>query len=158
MQIDEKTINITDAQKKRRGRPPKDKNAGEAKNVNGSFKPPKLTAADEQRRDKIKNAMLKELKAQGKNKMYYRELVSDYIRFWEMLELLQKDVDERGAIISWDNGGGQSGYKRNECIQEMSRISTQMLRILKSLNITETDAKTTTNNAKAGELNGQYDI
>ncbi|MNF12743.1 hypothetical protein D3C80_2143430 [compost metagenome] len=49
--------------------------------------------------------------------------------------MLHADVKKRGVMVKYDNGGGQAGYKKNDCIAEMVKVSAQMLKILSELNL-----------------------
>ena len=80
--------------------------------------------------------MLEQLEIKGLIQESYKNLVEDYMKLWIIKELLNKDIEKRGINIKYDNGGGQKGIKRNESITDITKINTQMLKILKELNLT----------------------
>ena len=55
--------------------------------------------------------------------------------FYETKNLLIQDIQNRGVTVEYNNGGGQKGVKKNESIEQLLKVNTQMLRILDSLGI-----------------------
>lgn len=55
--------------------------------------------------------------------------------FYETKNLLIQDIQKRGVTVEYNNGGGQKGVKKNESIEQLLKVNTQMLRILDSLGI-----------------------
>lgn len=86
--------------------------------------------------NKIREDLLEQLEIKGLIQESYKNLVEDYMKLWIIKELLNKDIEKRGINIKYDNGGGQKGIKRNESITDITKINTQMLKILKELNLT----------------------
>ncbi len=97
---------------------------------------------DEKLRRKIELAIVKQLK---KKQIYqfahYQNLVEDYMKFWDIKNMLQEDIEKRGVSVYWCNGGGQEGYKKNESISELLKVNKQMLTILYDLGIRASDLK-----------------
>ena len=85
---------------------------------------------------KIRDDLLEQLELKGLIQESYKNLVEDYMKLWVIKELLNKDIEKRGINIKYDNGGGQKGIKRNESITDITKINTQMLKILKELSLT----------------------
>lgn len=93
-------------------------------------------------RRKIELAITKQLKDKKVYQFaHYQDLVNDYMKFWDVKNLLQKDIQKRGVSVRWYNGGGQEGYKKNESISELLKINKQMLTILSDLGIRASDLK-----------------
>lgn len=93
-------------------------------------------------RRKIELAIIKQLKEKQVYQFaHYRDLVEDYMKFWDFKNMLQEDIEERGVSIYWCNGGGQEGYKKNESIAELLKVNKQMLTILYDLGIRASDLK-----------------
>ena len=86
-------------------------------------------------RNAIKEEMLNQLRENGTDNKYYCDLVEDYMKMWDILNLMQKDVDKRGVTVHYDNGGGQSGYKKNDNVPLIPQYNRQMLSLLKELNL-----------------------
>lgn len=84
---------------------------------------------------KIRNSLIKELKDSDKYKPFYVDLVEQFMRLWCVCELLNQDIEERGVRCLYDNGGGQTGYKKNDSIDQLNKTNAQMLRILGALKI-----------------------
>lgn len=86
----------------------------------------------------------KELKAElsdqlmraGNQKKYFDDLIADYMQLYVTKTLLQSDIEERGVRVYYNNGGGQNGYKKNESVDQVLKVNTQMLKILEALHIT----------------------
>ena len=85
---------------------------------------------------RIKEKLISELEKSGNKKSYYTDLVDDYITLWTTKELLRIDIEERGVKIFYDNGGGQSGFKKNESVEQLVKVNAQMLKLLRDLDIT----------------------
>lgn len=89
----------------------------------------KLTAKE------IKDDLLDQLERSGTIGKYYLDLVDDYMGLWKTKNLLQKDINERGVSVEYNNGGGQSGKKKNESVDQILKVNHQMLKILDYLDI-----------------------
>jgi hypothetical protein len=61
--------------------------------------------------------------------------------FWVIKEQLQEDIDERGVVVTYNNGGGQSGSKKNDSVSEKIKVTVQMSKILDDLGIKPTQIK-----------------
>ena len=96
----------------------------------------KKSKYDEVLFNKIREDLLEQLEIKGLIQESYKNLVEDYMKLWIIKELLNKDIEKRGINIKYDNGGGQKGIKRNESITDITKINTQMLKILKELSLT----------------------
>lgn len=84
---------------------------------------------------RIRENLLAKLEQNGNSTEYYTDLVEDYISMWTTKELLKKDIEDRGVRTKYDNGGGQSGYKKNESVEQLVKINAQMLKLLNELGI-----------------------
>ena len=84
----------------------------------------------------IQMALLNQLKEKGVKSLVFKDLVSDYMTLWDIKCLLIDDIFEKGVTLKYQNGENQYGYKKNESVSELNRINSQMLKILKELNIT----------------------
>lgn len=96
----------------------------------------------EKLRKKIENAITRQLKEKRIYQFaHYQDLVKDYMRLWDIKNMLQADIDARGVSVYWCNGGNQEGYKKNESISELLKVNKQMLTILYDLGIRASDLK-----------------
>ena len=53
---------------------------------------------------------------------------------------LLDQLNKRGVNVKYNNGGGQSGYKRNDSVGELNKTNAQMLKLLNELGIKATVA------------------
>lgn len=90
-------------------------------------------------RDYIRKDLMNQLGDNGTVGRQYQSLIDDYINLWDIKNELIKDIRERGVAIHWDNGGGQTGVKKNDSIQELTRVNGQMLKILAELGLRGVD-------------------
>lgn len=90
------------------------------------------------RRNRIERALVAQL-GKNQNEAYYLELIKDYLFLWDTMQELKFDIETRGVSIYWQNSETQYGYKKNDSIGEMTRVSQQMLRILDNLGIEPTE-------------------
>ena len=93
----------------------------------------------ETKRNKIRNELRQQLEDMGVVGLYFYDLVDDYMELWSIKNKLIEDVKKRGVSVKYNNGGGQSGYKKNESIGELHKTNTQMLKILAQLEINVRD-------------------
>lgn len=90
---------------------------------------------------KIRKDMIKQLKDRNILESHYISLVDDYMELWNIKNLLIADINTRGVNVEWNNGGGQSGVKKNDSVNELVRVNAQMLKILSELGIRGADIK-----------------
>ena len=85
--------------------------------------------------DEIRRDLLDQLERNGTCGKYYTDLVEDYMSSWVDKQLLTDDIQARGVVVTYNNGGGQSGKKRNDSIADKIKVNVQMLNILNALGI-----------------------
>lgn len=83
----------------------------------------------------IKQDLLDQLERNGGIGRQYEDLIQDYMNFWVAKQMLNEDILDRGVTCKYNNGGGQTGYKRNDSVADMVKVNTQMLKILAELNL-----------------------
>lgn len=83
----------------------------------------------------IKDDLLDQLGRNGTTGKYYIDLVSDYMDMWVTKCLLVEDIQKRGVNVSYDNGGGQKGRKKNDSVEQRIKVNAQMLKLLSELGI-----------------------
>lgn len=83
----------------------------------------------------IKKDLLDQLERNGTVGKYYMNLVDDYMDMWITKCLLIEDIKERGVRVYYNNGGGQSGYKKNDSVDQRIKLNAQMLKLLSELGI-----------------------
>lgn len=89
----------------------------------------------------IRQDLLDQLARNGTVGKYYVDLVEDYMSFWVDKCLLTDDIQTRGVVVTYNNGGGQSGKKRNDSIADKIKVNVQMLNILSALGIRPAQAE-----------------
>ena len=99
------------------------------------LKEKELTAS--QRR--IRRDLISQLEAKGLDKSYYVDLVNDYIIMLKTRDSLQEDIVKRGTLVEYNNGGGQSGFKKNDSIDQFNKICDRMAKHLDFLGIKPSD-------------------
>lgn len=92
-------------------------------------------------RDLIKQDLLKQLEDKGLTQSYYTSLVDDYLELWDIKNMLIKEIKEAGVVITYNNGGGQTGRKKNDAVPELNKTNGQMLKILCDLGLRGADIK-----------------
>lgn len=88
----------------------------------------------------IKNDLLNQLRVNKTKGKYYTDLVNDYMSLWVTKNLLVQDINSRGVSITWNNGGGQKGRKKNDSVSELTKVNAQMLKLLNELGLKPTDS------------------
>lgn len=84
---------------------------------------------------KIKQDLLDQLERNETIGEYYTDLVDDYMDLWVTKCLLIEDIQRRGIIVKYDNGGGQKGKKKNDSVELMIKVNNQMLVLLSKIGI-----------------------
>lgn len=95
---------------------------------------------ESERYAEIRQDLLDQLERNGTVGKYYTDLVEDYMSFWVDKCLLTEDIQSRGVVVTYNNGGGQSGKKRNDSIADKIKVNVQMLNILNALGIKPTQS------------------
>lgn len=83
----------------------------------------------------IKNDLKKQLQDNDTVGKFYDDLVNDYMSMYVTKILLTEDIQKRGVIVPYNNGGGQSGVKKNESIEMFNKTNAQMLKLLSELGL-----------------------
>lgn len=86
-------------------------------------------------RSKIEKALNDQLKANNTDTQYYNDIVTDYMRLWDIKTDLLEDIEKRGVSVEWNNGGGQCGVKSNDSIALLLKVSDRMTRLLDAMGI-----------------------
>lgn len=88
---------------------------------------------------RLRNAIEKDLKDQlkrnGTTGKYYLDLVDDYMELWDIKNNLFSDIADRGVVTAYNNGGGQTGTKKNDSVLSVLKVSDRMTKILDNLGI-----------------------
>ena len=61
----------------------------------------------------IKKDLLDQLEANGTFGKFFEDMIEDYMAMYVTKTLLVEDIQKRGTIVPYNNGGGQTGYKKN---------------------------------------------
>ena len=81
-------------------------------------------------RKEIRDNLLSQLKAKGADLTLYEDLVDDYMRLWDLKELLVKDIEANGLTKMY----GQQ-VKENPSPKQLPTVNRQMLALLQQLGI-----------------------
>ena len=79
--------------------------------------------------------LIKQLKSKNANTPTLLSQIDDYMAMWVTKELLIMDIETRGSYVEYDNGGGQTGTKKNESVADLIKVNAQMLKLLDALEI-----------------------
>jgi hypothetical protein len=66
---------------------------------------------------------------------HFLDLAEDYMSMWITKQLLIQDIRQRGVSVFYNNGGGQTGFKKNDSVEQLVRVNGQMLKLLNDLGI-----------------------
>ena len=89
-----------------------------------------VPAKDKKLRKEIEEDLIEQLNEKGAAYAHYIDMVRDYMSLWDIKNLLNADIKERGAVVKW-NGN----LKKNDSIQEFNKTNAQMLKILSELGL-----------------------
>ena len=85
----------------------------------------------------IKEDLLLQLQNLNKIGKFYTDMVDDYVYFYQLKRKLQTDIRTKGIRYKQVNGNGIEVDKPNESILNLTKINTQMLKILNDLGLKE---------------------
>ena len=83
----------------------------------------------------IEKDLLDELEANGTCGKHFEDMVQDYMAMYVTKTLLVRDIQKRGTIVEYNNGGGQHGFKKNESVDMFNKTNAQMLKLLSELGL-----------------------
>lgn len=83
----------------------------------------------------IENDLRKQLEANGTYGKFFEDMIDDYMSMYVTKTLLIEDIQKRGTIVKYNNGGGQEGYKKNEAVEMFNKTNAQMLKLLAELGL-----------------------
>jgi phage terminase small subunit len=95
-------------------------------------------------RTKVKGSLIEQLALKGATKDHYIDLISDYMKLWDVKKALQEDIKVRGVTFKDYSSTGVMMQKNNPSVKELVMVNRQMLSILKELGLS-------TDNAGAGD-------
>lgn len=90
--------------------------------------------------DVIRQDLLDQLRTAGLDTAVNRDLVEDYVSLWVTMQWVRFDIRTRGPVITYNNGGGQSGTKENPSLNQQLRLGNRMEKILKQLGLSGENA------------------
>ena len=76
-----------------------------------------------------------QLEANGTYGKFFEDMVQDYMSMYITKTLLVEDIQKRGTIVEYNNGGGQHGFKKNESVDMFNKTNAQMLKLLSELGL-----------------------
>ena len=79
--------------------------------------------------------LMRQLEVNNTSGKYFEDMVNDYMDLWVIKNQLIDDVAERGVITTYKNGANQYGTKKNDSLDTLLKVNSQMLRILTQLKI-----------------------
>lgn len=83
----------------------------------------------------IRKDLLDQLERNCTTGSYYQNLAEDYMDMWIAKCLAVADVRSRGIVVVYENGGGQTGKKKNESVELQIKLNAQMLKLLSEMGI-----------------------
>lgn len=102
---------------------------------------PKKNEENSKKYEELKEELKQQLITRDNYNKVTIELLEKYIQFTKIEDELNKDIDKRGVSVSWNNGGGQKGRKKNDSIAELTKVNNQKIKILDKLGIKAPDSK-----------------
>ena len=88
------------------------------------------------KRKKVEQSLRDQLEHLGADVAHFEDLIDDYLKFWDIKEMLQADVKERGVSYQDQSNRGVQMWKNNPSVSELVKVNTRMLAILKEMGLT----------------------
>ena len=86
-------------------------------------------------RKKVLDSLLEQIEKKGGYEDHYMSLIDTYMKCWDDVKKLEKDIKDRGVTVEYQHGVNQFGIKKNESIGEKLKVIAQMIKILEALDI-----------------------
>ena len=86
-------------------------------------------------RNEIREDLMNQLNQKGLSGKYYIDLVEDYMRLWDMKEMLSEDIKKRGVAVEQPGVKGIMVEKKNESCDQLLKTNKQMTSLLEYLDI-----------------------
>ncbi len=83
----------------------------------------------------IEKDLRQQLEANGTYGKFFDDMIDDYMAMYVTKTLLTEDIQKRGTIVEYNNGGGQRGMKKNEAVDMFNKTNAQMLKLLAELGL-----------------------
>lgn len=83
----------------------------------------------------IEKDLREQLDENGVYGKFFDDMIGDYMAMYVTKTLLIEDIQKRGTIVKYNNGGGQEGYKKNESVEMFNKTNAQMLKLLAELGL-----------------------
>jgi len=93
----------------------------------------------------IKNDLMNQLQYKNAYTPTFISQINSYMSMWVSQSLLNMDIEERGTYVTYSNGGGQEGTRKNDSVAESIKVNAQMLKLLDALDIKSTTLRSNTN-------------
>lgn len=85
---------------------------------------------------KIKESLIQQLKNKSADVEHFKDLIDDYIWFFEQEKAMQEDIKIRGHSYKAKSSSGYSINKENPSVKNALMYNKQKLAILKQLGLT----------------------
>lgn len=96
-----------------------------------------LTQEQEKKKNKIRKALISELKKQNLYVEPFADMVDRYMAMWETCLFLERDIYERGVQIKTE----KTGWKKNDSVALLTTTNKQMLILLEKLSVSTSKIK-----------------
>lgn len=87
--------------------------------------------------DLLRSDLLEQLKRAGKEGEQFIDQVDDYVYLYILKSRLKSDISKNALRIKTTTGNGFESAKTNDSIQNILKVSAQMLKILSTLGVTD---------------------
>ena len=87
------------------------------------------------KREKIEEDLLQHLEESGTHGSHFKDLVDTYLKFWDTVQQLTAEIEDRGVVVEYKNGENQYGVKKNDAVAERNKTVNQMLKILNEIGV-----------------------
>ena len=86
-------------------------------------------------RERIKKSLEMQLSARGACIDLFIDQVNDYMRLWDLKNMLIDDIEENGLRLYYVAANGRKAEKDNPSVKQLPMVNKQMLMLLKQLDI-----------------------
>lgn len=87
------------------------------------------------KRTDIHSSLCNQLEQKGIPPEHFKDMLEDYMTFWDLKNKLKKDIKKRGVTYQDVSASGKLMWKNNPSVKDLIDINKQMLAVLDKLGL-----------------------
>ncbi|MDL2324053.1 hypothetical protein LJC61_02725 [Ruminococcaceae bacterium OttesenSCG-928-A16] len=93
------------------------------------------TKSQKLKREELRKDLLEKIESRWPESPMFIDLAEDYLSLWDDKRTLRNDIAKRGRKVTKYDSRGQKQIANNESIDQILKINTQMINIIKAIGL-----------------------